>query len=328
MERANAPDTDSAMVHHQAVSTTPEHRPFRFGLILNAHDSTRESVNDLARRGEDAGIDILLGTDHLGRWATLPLLQSAAEASALRVGTLVLNNDLRHPTVLAQELTTIDAITGGRLEIGIGAGWNRPEYEAAGLTFDPPRERLARMRASVRMLKSAMRDGRIDHAGDEAYPAIHQEGLPTSTQRPHPPILIGGGGPRLLAYAAREANIIGLDPRSLPDGGSDPADVTEAAIDRKVGWIREAAGDRWSELELNIALFDVDPHFHRRTGAPPERRRGIREEEVPRTPHYLVGEAAEMAETLVARRERWGISYIAMRPDHLAVMAPVIARLA
>jgi probable F420-dependent oxidoreductase len=312
----------------QTVSVIPERRPFRFGLILDSHDATRDGVVELARRAQAAGIGILLGADHLGRWATLPLLQSAAEATSLRIGTLVLNNDLRHPTVLAQELTTIDAITGGRLEIGIGAGWNRPEYVAAGLTFDPPPARLARMRASVEMLRQAMRDGRIDHPGDSAYPEIHQESLPTSTQRPHPPILIGGGGPRLLAYAAREANIVGLDPRSLPEGGSDSGDVTEAAIDRKVGWIREAAGERWAELELNIALFEVDPGFRRRSGPSPARRRGIPEEELPRSPHYLVGDTDGMIETLLARRERWGISYLALRPDHLDAMTPVIARLA
>jgi probable F420-dependent oxidoreductase len=306
----------------------PERRPFRFGVVLDSRTATRDDVIELARRAEAAGVTILLGTDHLGRWATLPLLQSAAEATGLRIGTLVLNNDLRHPAVLAQELTTIDAITGGRLEIGLGAGWNRPEYEAAGLPFEGPPARLRRMRASFRMLRQAMRDGRIDHDEDEAYPAVHQDGLPTSVQRPHPPFLVGGGGPRLLAFAAREAEIVGLDPRSLPGGGSDPADVTEAAIDRKVGWIRAAAGDRWAKLEINIALFEVDPGFHSRTGPPPPRGRPIAEDELARSPHYLVGDAAEMVDTLLARRARWGISYIAMRPEHLPVLESVIARLA
>jgi len=297
------------------MSTAPESRPFRFGLVIDSRNTTRDEVIELGRRAEGAGIAILLGTDHLGRWATLPLLQSAAEATSLRIGTFVLNNDLRHPAVLAQVLTTIDAMTDGRLEVGIGAGWNRPEYEAAGMTFDPPPLRLARMRASVGMLKQAMRDGRIDHTGDRAYPEIHQEGLVTSTQRPHPPILIGGGGPRLLAYAAREANIIGLDPRSLPEGGADPEDVTEAAIDRKVAWIREAAGARWSELELNIAIFDPAT-------------RPLPKDAMTLSPHYLLGESDQIVETLVARRERWGISYIALRPDQLDRMSAVIPHLA
>ena len=309
------------------MTDPPERRPFRFGLILDSHAATRAGVVELARRAEAAGIGVLLGTDHLGRWATLPLLQSAAESTGLRIGSFVLNNDLRHPTVLAQELTTIDAITDGRLEIGIGAGWNRDEYESAGLRFDPPAMRLARMQASLRMLKQAMSTGRIDHPADDAYPEIHQLELPTSTQRPHPPFMVGGGGPRLLRFAAQEADIVGIDPRSLPEGGADPSDITAAAVDRKIGWIREAAGDRWGQLEINIALFEVDPDYHRRGGPAPARARGISEEELPNSPHYLVGDAEEMIETLLTRRERWGISYVAMRPEHLDALSAVVARL-
>ncbi len=304
-------------------SSSLESRRFRFGLILDSRDATRDGVVELAHRAEASGIAVLLGTDHLGRWATLPLLQSAAEATGLRIGTFVLNNDLRHPTVLAQELATIDAITNGRLEIGIGAGWNRPEYADAGLAFDAPGERVTRMQATVAMLKQALGDGRIDHEADTAYPAIHQDGLPTSVQRPHPPIMIGGGGPRMLRYAAREADIIGIDPRA-----GDPNDITEAAVDRKIAWIREAAGDRWARLEINIALFELDPDYHTRSGPPPPRARGISDAEMSRSPHYLVGDASEMVDTLLERRDRWGISYIALRPEHLDALIPVLSVLA
>ncbi len=298
---------------------TPETRPFRFGLTVRTDEATRDGVLALAQRGEEAGIDIMLGSDHLGGWASLPMLQLAAARTSLRIGTLVLNNDLRHPAVLAQELTTIDLVTDGRLEIGIGAGWNKPEYDAIGMPFDRPPQRIARMRAVVAVLKSAMRDGVVDHAEDEAYPAMRQSGLPTSVQRPHPPILVGGGGPKLLAYAAREADIVGLDPRSVPEGGHDPQDVTEAAIDRKMGWIREAAGERWPALEINIAVYEIDP----KPGA-----HRIGDDEVSRSPHYLAGDAERMIDTLLARRERWGISYIVMGPGELDAMRPVIARLA
>jgi probable F420-dependent oxidoreductase len=305
----------------------PERRPFRFGLMIDSRGGTRDSVVELAHRAEASGISVLLGTDHLGRWATLPLLQSAAEATALRIGTFVLNNDLRHPTVLAQELATIDAITDGRLEIGIGAGWNRDEYVAAGMPFDPPPQRVTRMQATVAMLKQALGEGRIDHAADAAYPAIHQDGLPTGVQRPHPPIMVGGGGPRVLRYAAREADIVAIDPRALPGGGADESDVTEAAVDRKIGWIREAAADRWAQLEINIGLFEVDPSYHTRSQPPPARARGISEADMPRSPHYLVGDASEMIETLLERRERWGISYLAMRAEHLDGIGEVVRRL-
>jgi probable F420-dependent oxidoreductase len=306
----------------------PEHRPFRFGLTLDGGEGRRDRVVEVARRAEAAGLQVLLATDHLGNWGAFPRLMVAAEATSLRIGTLVLNNDLRHPPVLAQELATIDAMSDGRLEIGLGAGWNRPEYEAAGLRFDPPGTRLRRMEASLRMIRQALSEGRIDHEADGAYPAIDERDLPRSVQRPHPPFLVGGGGPKLLAFAAREAEVIGIDPRSLPGGGGDPTDITGAAVDRKVQWIRDAAGDRWAKLEINIAIWEVDPEFHTRTSAPPPRARGISEEELPLSPHYLVGDTDEMVETLLARRERWGISYLTVNERDLDVLEPVIARLA
>ncbi len=307
----------------------PESRPFRFGLIVDQGAATTgASLVDEARRAEAAGIAILLATDHLGTHAALLTLATAAQATSLRIGTFVLNNDLRHPAVLAQELTTLDAMTDGRLEVGLGAGWNRAEYEAAGLAFDPAPRRVDRMMASVAMVRQAMRDGAIDREEDDTYPAVHQRGLPTSVQRPHPPFMIGGGGPRVLRFAAREAQIVAIDPRALPGGGSDPSDITAVAVDRKIGWIREAAANRWAELEINIGLFDVDPEFRTRAGAPPPRNRGISEEELAASPHYLVGDEDEMVDTLLARRSRWGISYYAMRTAHLARIGGVVARLA
>jgi alkanesulfonate monooxygenase SsuD/methylene tetrahydromethanopterin reductase-like flavin-dependent oxidoreductase (luciferase family) len=160
--------------------------------------------------------------------------------------------------VLAQELATVDAMTDGRLEIGIGAGWNRPEFEAAGIPFDPPADRVRRMRATFRMLRQALSEGRIDHEADAAYPAIHQADLPTSVQRPHPPFMIGGGGPKLLSFAAREAEIIGIDPRSLPDGGGDSTDITaRPSTERSAGsgrrpptdgssWRSASSSGRWT----------------------------------------------------------------------------------
>jgi probable F420-dependent oxidoreductase len=303
-------------------------RPFRFGLIVETRQTTRQDLLDLARRAEDAGCSILLGTDHFGRLSALPLLQAAAETTSLRIGSLVLNNDFRHPVVLAQELATIDMITEGRLEIGLGAGWDRPEYEAAGMTFDRPGLRVQRMMATVELLKQALGEGRMERAGDEAYPAMHMADMPRSIQRPHPPILIGGGGRRVLSFAAREADIVALDPKALPEGGHDPSDVRAAAIDAKIGWIREAAGDRWPGLEINVIVFDVDPDFRRRSGPPPERSHGISDEEMPLSPHYLTGDAEEMIDQLQARRDRWGISYLALRPAHLDAVAQVVTRLA
>ncbi|HEX2222412.1 MAG TPA: LLM class flavin-dependent oxidoreductase, partial [Candidatus Limnocylindria bacterium] len=198
---------------------SPDTRPFRFGVMVNTRDATRDTTLELAMRAEAAGISILLGTDHLGRWSSLPLLQLAAEHTGLRVGTAVINNELRHPALLAQELATLDLVTDGRLEVGIGAGWDRSEMEAVGMVFQPPPRRVDRLEASVRLLKQALGEGRIERPADAAYPAMRLDGMPRSVQRPHPPILVGGGRRRLLQLAAREANIVALDPRSLPDGG-------------------------------------------------------------------------------------------------------------
>jgi probable F420-dependent oxidoreductase len=285
-------------------------RPFRFGLIVETRQTTRHELIEQARRAEDEGYEILLGTDHLGRLASLPLLQAAAEATSLRIGTLVLNNDFRHPVVLAQELAAIDVVTDGRLEIGLGAGWDRPEYEASAMPFDPPGRRVARLKATVALLKQALAEGRIEREADDEFPAIRLDGMPRSVQRPHPPFLIGGGGPRVLSYAAREADIIGIDPRAFPEGGHDPADLSESAIDQKVAWIRESAGDRWADLRLNVIAF------------------GVGGEGAAGSPHYLAADQAQMTEQLLARRERWAISYLAMRPDQMDAVAPVVARLA
>ena len=148
---------------------------------------------------EDEGYDIVLGTDHLGRLASLQLLQAAAEVTKLRIGTLVLNNDFRHPVLLAQELAALDVVTDGRLEIGLGAGWARDEYDGARMAFDRPGQRLARLKSSVAIIKQALSEGRIDRPEGDPYGAIQLDGMPRSIQRPHPPLLIGGGGPKTLA---------------------------------------------------------------------------------------------------------------------------------
>lgn len=305
-----------------------ELHPFRFGLLLETRSGSRAEYIETLKRAEGSGFGVALATDHLGRWAPLQLLQAAAEATSMRVGTLVLNNDFRHPVMLAQELATIDLLSEGRLEIGLGAGWARAEYDAAGMAFERPGLRVDRMIATVGLLKQAFAGGRMERAADDAYPSIALDGLPRSVQQPHPPLLIGGGGRRVLSFAAREADIVSLDPRALPEGGHDARDVTAAAIDEKVGWIREAAGERWPQLELNLIVFDVDPDYHRRSGPPPPRSHGITEDELPLSPHYLAGDEAEMIDQLHARRERWGISYFAVRPRELETMAPIVSRLA
>ncbi len=303
-------------------------KPFRFGVLVEAEVQSRPAIVDHARRAEGDGYDIVLGTDHLGRLASPQLLQVAAEVTKLRIGTLVLNNDFRHPVLLAQELAALDVVTDGRLEIGLGAGWARGEYDGAGMAFDRPGQRLARLKSSVAIVKQALSEGRIDRPEGDPYGAIQLDGMPGSIQRPHPPLLIGGGGPKTLGYAASEAQIVGLDPRAYPEGGHIATDVTEALFDEKVGWIREAAGERFAELELNVIIFDVDPGY--RTGSEDTaiETAELSMEEIAGSPHYLLGDTEAMVDRLVERRERWGINYLAIKPRHMDVLAPVVARLA
>jgi len=303
-------------------------RPFRFGVLIEADVQSRAAMLDLARRAENEGYDIVLGTDHLGRLASLQLLQVAAEATRLRIGTLVLNNDFRHPVVLAQEFAALDAVTEGRVEIGLGAGWARDEYDAAGFTFGQPGKRLARLQEAVAIIKQALSEGRIDRPADGPYGRVLIEHMPRSMQRPHPPVLIGGGGPRTLSYAGREAQTVSLDPRAYPDGGHIATDVTELLFDEKLGWIRDAAGERAAELEINVIIFDVDPDYKPGAQQTSFEAGDLSVDEVVGSPHYLLGDTEAMVDKLIERRERWGINYVTIKPPHMDVLAPVVARLA
>lgn len=302
--------------------------PFRFGLLVEAATMSRYDIGDVARRAEDDGYDIVLATDHLGQLAPLPMLLSVADAASVRIGTLVLNNDFRHPVVLAHELASIDALSGGRIEIGMGAGWARGEYDGAAIAFDQPGKRLARLATSMAIIKQALSEGRVQTPPDSPYGSIQLDDVPCSVQRPHPPVLIGGGGPRTLAFAAGEAQIVGIDPRALPGGGHVDGDVTEAIIDEKVSWIRAAAGDRFADLELNVIIFEVDPDYRPGAHHTSIRSEVLSTDDIARSPHYLLGDTDAMVDRLIERRERWGINYLALKREHMDLLAPVIARLA
>lgn len=227
-------------------------RPFRFLADARAIVSLAE-LRETAHHAESVGIDTLVIPDHLvGQFAPVPAMTAVAAVSdRLRVGTFVLNNDLRHPAVLAQDLASIDVLSGGRLDVAIGAGWNRAEYEAIGMPFDPTPVRQSRLAEAVAVLKGCFADGPFSFTG-EHYAINDYDAQPKPVQRPHPPILIGGGGRRTLTLAAREANIVGLAPRILRGGVPDLPSISFAATREKIDWVREAAGNRFGELELNI----------------------------------------------------------------------------
>ena len=233
-------------------------RPFRFGVSVHQARSKEDWIAT-ARQAESWGYSTLLMPDHLGdQFAPVPALLAAAEATqTLRIGSLVFDNDFRHPVMLAKEAATLDILSGGRFEFGLGAGWERAEYEGAGLPYDAPTERVRRMEEALHIIKGLFADDPVTFSGTY-YHLNDFEGHPKPVQRPHPPILIGGGGKRTLSLAAREATIVGFTPVfRAPDGGSDYTDATPASLLQKVEWVRQAAGSRFDELELSILVAEV-----------------------------------------------------------------------
>lgn len=310
---------------------TAHPRPFRFGIqIRDARDAA--GWRDLARRIEDQGYATATMPDHFTeQLAPVPALQAIADAtSTLRVGALVFDNDYRHPVVLAKELATMDLLSDGRVEIGLGAGWMRSDYDTSGIPFDRPGVRIDRFVEAIRVVKGAMGDGPFSFEG-EHYTITEYDGLPKPVQRPHPPILIGGGGKRVLGIAAREADIVGIN-GTMTAGAVGPEaleTMTRPAVLDRVGIIREAAGDRFDDIELNIRVFMV---------AVTERPEPMIDDlakmlEVDPTlvrdsPFSLIGPTSALAEEIVRLREETGISYLIVGQDDVEAFAPVVAALA
>ncbi len=313
-------------------------RPFRFGLGLFTVDPTTFAAE--ARAIEAEGWSTLLIPDHLtiDQAAPLPALAAAAAVnSRLRLGTFVLNNDLRHPAVLAQEAATVDRLSNGRLELGLGAGWNQPEYTAIGREFERASRRIERLEEGLAVLKGLFADGPFSFQGAH-YRIEEMDGLPKPVQRPHPPLLIGGGGHRLLSLAGRHADIVGFAPRLPRHDSPDTRSMTLAALEEKVAWVREAAGARFGEIELNT--YEVGAPVIVTDQARAEARRWMdqlrqvwggmemSEEEFIASPHTFIGSLDQLCEKCLMLRERLGISYVMVRPRSRLAFLPVLERLA
>jgi probable F420-dependent oxidoreductase len=285
---------------------------------------------ELARHIEGVGYDTLVMPDHFGaRFALAPALVLAAEAtSRLRVGSLVYDNDFRHPAMLAQEVATIDLLTDGRFEFGLGAGWLKSEYDAAGLPFDDGATRVERMAEALQVVKALFSATASSYEG-RFYKLTGLVGSAKPKQAPHPPVLIGGGGRRLLTIAAQEADIISIMPRSRRDGsGLEDADASPEAFTRKLAWIRDAAGDRFSTIELNTLVQTVViTDRPREAAAPLATEYGMEIDQVFETPLVLIGSVHQIAEALEQRRERFGLSYVTVFEKDLENLGKVINRL-
>lgn len=227
-----------------------------------------------------------------------------------------------------REAATIDVLSGGRLEVGIGAGYHQPEYEQTGIPLDPPGVRVGRLEEAIRILKGLWAEGPVTFAGRH-YTITGLDGAPKPLQRPHQPIHVGAGGKRMLALAAREADSVGIIAQAIPGAGLDVAGDSEAALAQKVAWVREAVGGRFDQLELGMIIWRVVVTDHPRAAAEDiAAQRGLMAEQVLDSPHFLIGSVARIVERLLVLRERHGVSYFYVSPGDVEAFAPVVAQLA
>ena len=310
--------------------------PCRFGLLGQSVRSATELV-ETARRAEGAGFATFLLRDHFiaepfgHQLAPLAALATAAVATAtLRVGSLVLCNDYRHPVLLAKEVATLDLVSGGRFELGLGAGFSRPEYEAAGLPYDPPGVRVGRLAEALQVVKGVFGAAPFTFAG-RFYTVTNLEAFPKPVQQPHPPILVGAGGRRMLAIAAREADIIGIQTATLGTGRQvpDPTGLLAETIAEKIDWVRQEAGTRFANLELSIVGSVIITEKRREAAERLVHARGwegLSADKVFEMPSIFIGSVDQIVNEMQGRRERYGISYYVVPDSSLEMVAPIVAR--
>jgi len=321
-----------------------EPRPFRFAAQSFSATSAAE-WRDKARSAEDLGYSTFHLADHFigpgpaqersqhppQELAAVPAIAVAAEATTrLRVGCRVFCMDYRHPVMLAKEAATLDLLSEGRLELGLGAGWLVDEYAAADIRFDRPGLRIDRLAEGVALLKALMADGEVDFQG-EHFHVSGFDGRPAPVQRPHPPLMIGGGGRKVLSLAAREADIVGFnfDNSSGVMGAEGVMSSTAELTAEKLRWVREAAGDRFDALELEIgAYFTFVGDQGDAMAAGMGGAFGLDAEAMREHPHGLFGSVDSICDELVRRREAYGISYVTVMDVAMQDFAPVVARLA
>ena len=309
-------------------------RRFRFGVICSGKEvASATEFTELARKAEALGYSTLYVPDHFVDHPLAPtvaLAHAAAVTTTLRIGPLVLGNDYKHPVVLAREAATLDLLSDGRLELGIGAGWMTADYEKAGIALDRPGVRIARLAESIAVLKGLFAPGDFSFSGAH-YTIDALDGMPKPVQQPVP-FVIGGGGPKILALAAREADIVGINANLHSGTGDAPetiASLTAAATDQKLAWLRDAAGSRFDDLEIQtlcgftMITNDAAPIHEGIAGS-----FGVSIEDARMAPVVLVGSEDEIVDQLEARRARWQMSYTVVEANAMDSFAPIVARLA
>jgi probable F420-dependent oxidoreductase len=302
--------------------------PFRFG-IMSSWAESGEGWLAFARRVEELGYSTLLVTDHLGRQlAPVPAMAVAATATTrLRVGSYVLANDYRHPLMLAREAATLDLLSGGRFELGLGAGWKVDDYRQLGMSYELPPARVDRLAEALPLVGRLLAGETVDHQGPH-YRLGGATVFPRPVQQPRPPILVGAGGPRMLRLAARGADIVAMQPQFDPRGRPMVRQATEGATARKVAILREAAGARFEALELNVIVADAGLVGHGRPVGESLLTAGKSfVTGLVGTPYVLYGTLDGLCDRLQRRRDRLGISYYALPRHAMEAMAPLVATL-
>jgi probable F420-dependent oxidoreductase len=298
-------------------------RKFRFAVQLSkSPDGTARSWADQARQAEDMGYSTLL----------IPALMAAADAtSALRIGTLVFDNDYRHPVVLAKEAATLDVLSDGRLELGLGAGWMRTDYEQSGIAYDPPALRVERFAEGVAVIAGLLGSDEPYSFAGKHYTVTEHALHPRPVQRPRPPLILGGGGRRVLSIAGQWADIVSInvDLRAGTGGAEAAPNASPEATRRKVAWVKQAAGTRFADIELNCLIgFAIITDDARKIVDAMAPTFGIDPSDALHVPLALIGTIEQMVDELQWRREEYGISYFSVEADCWEALAPVVSRLA
>jgi probable F420-dependent oxidoreductase len=306
-------------------------RPFRFGVASYGASSGKAWISK-AKNVEQLGFSTLLVPDHfIEQIATIPALTSAAVITKnLRVGSIVLCNDFRHPILLAKEAATIDFLSDGRFELGIGAGWMKAEYDAIGINYDKPGERVSRLIEAVKIIKGYWGETPFSFKGKH-YTVDESKGIekiPRPIQKPHPPILIGGGGKRTLSFAAKEADIVGIALRVRPDGKGPDIQDGNLSLDQKIQWIRSAAGERFDSLELNILTWVLEiTNDPKETIEKMAKKFPLSPETLQSLPYILIGSIDEICDKLYEYRDRYQISYFVIWDRDMEAFSPIAQRM-
>jgi probable F420-dependent oxidoreductase len=290
-------------------------RPLRFGVVVSQTPSHTAWITT-ARRVEELGYATLLVVDRIGMGiAPFTALAVVAEATtSLRVGTFVFCNDFRHPVVLAKEAATLDLLSEGRFELGLGAGVGPSDYNQMGIPFESAGTRVSRLEESLQIIKQLFTEEVVNFSG-KYYTITGLRGVPRPVQQPHPPILVGGSGKRMLSIAARLADIITI----MPGWGIQGADAIHKDIQQKLAWVQESAGERFAHLQFCQTIYNFKITDNQAPVTPPPG--------MPPMP-VLAMSTEQAVEHLLELRERYGHSYFQIYDGQMENFAPVVARLA